>query len=411
MRALQPTWRGLFHQAAAPSQLTARLQRYEKHLHRFAVDLTMGRDGEALLERLLNGLQLGEVFNAPLARLASKSPPEEVAVSRRRQPLEAPAPPSPAAGTQSHPGGLETLADTRSAEVKKYPAAAPFTPEAHPRLARLLKSNTVEGEVAHGRNVPKGWPAGFPDGASALAQLTARLQGSGARSAFLHDVIRTQVEQPSVALFDSNIPSGQEAAAHQAEQSPGRGSLLAADPDSVAQKISKAQDVHTHQAERGLVEQLSPRLGILVDQLTRSSGDTTDGPGVVQGKDERNKAGGPRHAHAFPSTFRKIALDNRAGVPSSGPEVAAAGTIPAAGTTTPRVPPAPPVEAPVKGLRGLLAIAEGRQETDTFSVTPAPAAKGTGLAGLEDEDLATRMGAVLRREAERYGIDIKGTTS
>src|SRR5262249_45396993 len=77
--------------------------------------------------------------------------------------------------------------------------------------------------------------------------------------------------------------------------------------------------------------------------------------------------------------------------PAPSPE---AGSVPA-----PSSLPAAPPAAPPRGLRRLAGLAE--------TALPLPAA---ARERLEEEELGPRIGRLLRREAERQGIDLSGVT-
>lgn len=406
MRAPHPALQGLYRQAATPTQLTARLQLAQNLANPFFVEpIIGGRGSEVLFDRLLIDLQLSDVLNGSLSRLERQNVPAAPVMTPalyRHQPIVAPV-------TANSPPTISRVADTpfqpgiTVPESLRAPLSSPFVPEAHPRLSRLLRQHgkpastpRVNPPITNGRTA-------LPDADSAYRQMIEKAARSGTVVA-LHQAVMPHVsKQTDTAMVATTVDS-----------LPGAGQAYAASVLPVVDSSSTTPVNRPHAdrigpntsgsgKEPGLVKLLPKQLTTLIKRIDSKKHAMIGTPGLKRGTNGPLPAKQSRPGAGSVSDFHEISwnaatrlqdpIAPRATTPSLDPTQSAAMQL----------------QAPLGGLRGLIAVARSQQTADNQTKQPNVPAEMSQPTGFDNSDLIGRISTELRREAVRYGIDITGT--
>jgi len=449
MRPPHPALHELYRQAAVPSQVMARLQRVDEALARFDPEVIAGGEGgDDLLIRLIRGLQFGELLSDSLARLESPAAPSAEGSLRFERPL--PEEPS-RRGETPKPRDARTVSKSVFSEAVSAPRRPPLREERRPqhdqsdevsRGATVAPAPAPKPSLAPATSVSHARPAASHDVApssSSVAPAPAlsgaegsrrlgretrpgqpprrqryvRVEASSRPRSFSPDDPRHDAKRVKEALPDSRREDS--AVTHEVPAIPGHEPRR---PISQPVRLDRKRDSVTAPTTQ---HDATAAHEILVARA--ESAGVTEALHQLVGREVperivfelRNHQPARNRSESEPSAEeplqRLAAAVARVERVTRGLELPSAERVARDGVAA--LPPlemhrAQRLSSPVGGLRGLVALAQ-LQPAPTTRLAAVPAHLASPpLPAFDEAELAARICELLRRDAERNGIDMTG---
>jgi hypothetical protein len=383
-RAPHPALSNLYRQAGAPSRSIERLRRADTALAAlWAEPVAGGVDGDALVVRLTSGLHLGDTLLDVLARLNAgpveaepvleRSVDRVIALPWRERDLRA-----------RSSGSSELLGKQRhgTASEERRSSDEPGN-SAQPRNFAQPRKSAQPRNAEEPRNTRRPRPRPLIDAAAAHERLLALAERAG--------VVET-LDQPVIVRVQDRVARTESDAGARADGATGGTSI---DP-SAAPRLAETAGA-----------ELELRLAAILTRADRGA-IRRERPSSTSSRTVRR----PGTSVPSPDTRRPVPAAPSETWPATGASVAdSPSPRPVRRASTPVPVPAPRLfSAPAGGFRGLAEL--GRSLTPASiaptGAEPAPPLDSSPSAHAEVVDLASRIADLLRRDAERHGIDMTG---
>ena len=361
-RAPHPALAALFRQASTPSRLLTRLKANEELLARVEAEpVAGGEGGDELLVRLTRGLELGELLDPVLARLQTPA----------------------ATANGEHPR------TTRSAEVRPPRVIPPTTrgrahePAPEPRQAATSRTAALPDQPPIARTV-----SFRPPGNQATRQPSNPETPKPSNPATPSNPVTPKPRTPAPPL---PFPTA---------ATPPRRRAKPASTRTLPDAAAASEALVKRATRRGVIEALHqpvgsgvpPRVAVVLQQSVA----------------EPAQAAAPNEPlQRLAATVDRI---EHVGSRRAAPTVAHAPADDRV-TVVPLAAPSPDrqlLAPPVGGFRGLVALAEAQQRPRSATPREERPAPPPAQPALDDATLTARISEILRRDAERHGIDMTG---
>jgi hypothetical protein len=383
MRAPHPDLNDLYRQAATPTALLERERRQAELVGLFEFDLdAAGISGEAVLAPLTDPVLLDAPLEQALVRLDEAALPGEEFYARPRRPRLSNN--GEAGGREAHSSGD----GPQGAAARRFARVDPpgIVAAAQPPLSKALPG------TSEARGPTAAPPVAAPAGASGLVARKHAAATAGRADQWLRGIAE---RSGAVEALHRTIEVGTSAAIDK---------WFAANPDVPLRGAIPPVDASTSQPSSAGATDVPERLTQVLARIdSRTSVAAQTPAGDVHERADRTAAPG------------FVGPASRAGpVDSGGGEQP--GSV-AAGSRRTAPPPSPThtssriLSAPTGGLRGLAALgrtmagSSGANRADARERKPLPPG-GLGIASIAID--ADQLADLLRREAERSGIDLAG---